>query len=545
MKKILFILAIITILGAIAFAASQSDILKGFIFQKFDGAERDLSSINETTNQESQPNGQEDSLITTMENHLEAIKTQKNIAYEYESKAKQNLEEVKSAYETNNSIQLETANTNLNTNVIKVMNAKDSATPDFTANTEIYNSYSDGVPDLAEKYYKESQVLMDDIDTLVTNAESYEKEAEKYKLTPTELVCTNITLNPSIYEMDATDVKANFSFTAKFNGAKETDTITIKSNGSGTLKANGPYTGKEIDVTATESIPFTVSASGFSNGDSIRVYSQSDTDCSASILITQEKKSLTATPPATTTPPPTPPATPTSTQKPDKETEPDSPDIIIIDNTTVTPDDSSITTPDTEINDCSKSASEFLDANGHWAEFYIDEMTNNCYMEGRTTTLFAPDAPLTKAEAIKVIIRILGYDDPLTTNTGFTDVENHWALPYIAMAEALDIIRNYDDFDGDGIGNSFTPDYPITRGEFVIYLVRAAGKTLYDYEIPFSDLTYSDPWTYAVAIVNEKYNFVDGYYNNTFRPNNIVTRAEATKILYGALETDFFENAMQ
>lgn len=49
----------------------------------------------------------------------------------------------------------------------------------------------------------------------------------------------------------------------------------------------------------------------------------------------------------------------------------------------------------------------YTDTNGHWAEDAIDRMRDEGLMNGKTESLFDPDAPITRAEVATVIARLL------------------------------------------------------------------------------------------------------------------------------------------
>lgn len=113
------------------------------------------------------------------------------------------------------------------------------------------------------------------------------------------------------------------------------------------------------------------------------------------------------------------------------------------------------------------------DCAGHWAQSNIIHALNNGWMETRGRAEFAPDEPLTRAEAVVAIIRALQLDKGETKNKAekgnavFLDIpDNHWAKDEIKVAVRNRIIT------GKGNG-TFSPDEPVTRQEISVMLDRA------------------------------------------------------------------------
>lgn len=81
---------------------------------------------------------------------------------------------------------------------------------------------------------------------------------------------------------------------------------------------------------------------------------------------------------------------------------------------------------------------------------------------------FGPEKNLTRAEAMKVILR--AYSDTLTVDeegvAPFQDTSLHWAEPYLAAAYNFGIVEGYGD-------KTFKPDAQISRAEFIKMLISA------------------------------------------------------------------------
>lgn len=90
----------------------------------------------------------------------------------------------------------------------------------------------------------------------------------------------------------------------------------------------------------------------------------------------------------------------------------------------------------------------------------------------------------------------------------------------------LKIIDGYDD-------GTFKPDNNLSRAEFAKLVATACGFKASDIEgvekVDFSDIS-SSHWAERYITFCQVSNMIDGYDDNTFRPNNFVSYAEAIKI---------------
>lgn len=106
-----------------------------------------------------------------------------------------------------------------------------------------------------------------------------------------------------------------------------------------------------------------------------------------------------------------------------------------------------------------------------------------------------------------------------------TDIESHWAKDYINQLYNDEVISGY----GDG---RFGPDDKITRAQIVKIALLAFDHPLGIEEISsFSDVDRNEWYIDYVDTASASLGIVTGYSDNTFRPNNEVTRAEALKII--------------
>ena len=165
------------------------------------------------------------------------------------------------------------------------------------------------------------------------------------------------------------------------------------------------------------------------------------------------------------------------------------------------------------------------DIESHWAEPIITEAINReliniiIYEDGT----FKPDQAITRAELTTLLVKAAGIKANESDQV-FDDVVEHWARKYIAIAAAEKIIQGHDE-------KTFGPDENLTREQMAVIIARTAKWQTSETTITFSDAGQISEWakeSVEMAISNEA---IKGYEDNTFRPKNNVTRAEAVTIL--------------
>ncbi|MBP1926252.1 hypothetical protein J2Z76_002117 [Sedimentibacter acidaminivorans] len=110
----------------------------------------------------------------------------------------------------------------------------------------------------------------------------------------------------------------------------------------------------------------------------------------------------------------------------------------------------------------------------------------------------------------------------------FSDINGHWAESRIKEASKIGFVTGYQD-------GTFKPDKTVTRAEFATLLNNAMNNND-SIQIYLKDIKKSD-WYYnqiekAVAV-----GYFSGYEDNTFRPNNPITRQEVAKVISNAITT--------
>lgn len=108
----------------------------------------------------------------------------------------------------------------------------------------------------------------------------------------------------------------------------------------------------------------------------------------------------------------------------------------------------------------------------------------------------------------------------------FSDIAGHWAESRIKKAVKLGFVSGYQD-------GTFRPDKTVTRAEFA-KLLNNAMKIEDIAAINMTDVKKSD-WFYKQVQKSIAVGFFSGYENNTFRPNNPITRQEVAKVITSAI----------
>ena len=110
---------------------------------------------------------------------------------------------------------------------------------------------------------------------------------------------------------------------------------------------------------------------------------------------------------------------------------------------------------------------------------------------------------------------------------GADDIAGHWAEKTIIEWQKEGKINGYED-------NTFRPDAPITRAEFV-HLLNNMITTEQNVSVSFNDVSEKD-WFYKDVIKAAGNHIVAGFKDNTFRPNEMITRAQAALIIKNVLQ---------
>lgn len=161
-----------------------------------------------------------------------------------------------------------------------------------------------------------------------------------------------------------------------------------------------------------------------------------------------------------------------------------------------------------------------------------DSNLHRGYMSGYSDGTFRPDEQITRKEAATMFSRISDeFNDVEIYKNKFNDVDDDaWYQKYVGYATFSGIVTGYED-------GTFKPDEKITRAEFTVMATRYLGvKASKSGKSKFNDCNGHWADTYIFAL--NKKEIIGGYSDNTFRPNNSITRAEATRIMNCLLDRE-------
>ena len=166
----------------------------------------------------------------------------------------------------------------------------------------------------------------------------------------------------------------------------------------------------------------------------------------------------------------------------------------------------------------------------------LNDTDHYAYIVGYEDGTIRPNGHITRAEAATVFFRLLtdkARDANLTDRSPYPDVSaGDWCNKAIATLSRMGILSGYED-------GSFRPNATVTRAEFAAMAARFDTEAK-PVDTPFTDLT----GCWAADEIAKAYGkgWVNGYGDNTFRPNGPITRAEAVTLINRVLrrlpETD-------
>ncbi|WP_250673801.1 S-layer homology domain-containing protein [Paraclostridium ghonii] len=168
---------------------------------------------------------------------------------------------------------------------------------------------------------------------------------------------------------------------------------------------------------------------------------------------------------------------------------------------------------------------ELYDTRNHWAKSYIDQFTKKGYITGYEDGTFRPDNPITRAEFVKIFNKQFN----LTSTSGkiFNDTKYHWAKNDIDIAVTNGVCNGMT-------ATEFEPDKPITREQAakMVANYKKLSDSNHDKINGYNDFYNVSNWAKNSVEGVIEAGYMSGYpEDNTFRPKNNITRAEAVVTL--------------
>lgn len=175
-------------------------------------------------------------------------------------------------------------------------------------------------------------------------------------------------------------------------------------------------------------------------------------------------------------------------------------------------------------------AADFSDIDNHWAKSYIENIASNNAISGYPDKTFKPNNNITRIEFIAIILKSQGI------HVGSVSQDEYWGQPYIEAALKNHLITH----DEYGDINKTTLEKNISREEMASIIVNAyvQSRDYIDHSIinkeilNLKDLDNVSPKYYKNVVASIKLNFITGYPDGTFAPQQETTRAEAAILSY-------------
>lgn len=173
-------------------------------------------------------------------------------------------------------------------------------------------------------------------------------------------------------------------------------------------------------------------------------------------------------------------------------------------------------------------ANRFSDMGNHWANVTVGKLVELGILDGYGDGTFRPNNTITRGEFSKVVRTSLKLD--LVKGNSFDDTNNHWAKNEIHTLVQNGIIIRSE------YGDNYEPNKNITRIEMAKMIVRAVGlderaKELAGQKTKFNDDNTIKSEDKGYIIIASQNGIINGYPDNTFKPNGEATRAEASQMI--------------
>lgn len=197
---------------------------------------------------------------------------------------------------------------------------------------------------------------------------------------------------------------------------------------------------------------------------------------------------------------------------------------------------------------------KFRDVAGHWAQDDIEKLYSLDVFEG-TPTFFAPDAPMTRVEFTRAIVKGANMrasieEQPRKTSRSRSktvEVSPFRDVP-ISSPDYQYIKEGVDKGIISGISAShFGPEDSLTRAQAITIMIRALGfehmAPTPGYRTSFADDLTIPNWAKDSVYVAREVGLISGDAYNRLNPNQVLTRGEAASMLVRFL--NFLEQDLQ
>lgn len=169
---------------------------------------------------------------------------------------------------------------------------------------------------------------------------------------------------------------------------------------------------------------------------------------------------------------------------------------------------------------------------GMWYYEPITYLAQNGIISGLSSTTFAPNATITRAQVAQILANLSGANLSRYTYVPFEDVlVDAWYYSAVAWAIDAGVIQGTSP-------TTFAPNAPITRQDLAVlihrYVTNVSGSILplSQAEKTFADQAQIADYAKSAVTAMQRAQIINGKENNRFDPRGNATRAEASKMIY-------------
>lgn len=173
---------------------------------------------------------------------------------------------------------------------------------------------------------------------------------------------------------------------------------------------------------------------------------------------------------------------------------------------------------------------EFGDMSGYeWADEAVTYLAANKIINGDGNGNFMPDMNITREEFCKIAVNTFCADAE-KVDIDFLDVRNgEWYAEFVKKAYGKGLMKGVSD-------NEFGVGANITREDICVIVFRALNlEPVKNSEFVFGDDDQISDYAKDAVYALKNYNIINGISDDEFGAKLFATRAEAAKIIYGAL----------
>ncbi len=176
---------------------------------------------------------------------------------------------------------------------------------------------------------------------------------------------------------------------------------------------------------------------------------------------------------------------------------------------------------------------ELRDMKGHWSSPYVKRLLGMNVITGYEDGNFKPEKEVTREEFSKLIVRAL-YLEESKENIEFNDGDliQAWAKESVNTAYNNKILSGYED-------GCFRPKQAMTRAEMTTALgniLKTRSKNTYSKKLDaYKDFQEVPSWAVENMNICLDLGIINGFEDNTLRPNKSLTRAQAATMIYMTL----------